>query len=39
MADFLILEDDKKSDSGNNVENNDNSKWVTLMDTINDFLM
>ncbi len=39
MADFLILEDDKKSDSGNNVENNEDTKNLTLMDTINDFLM
>ncbi len=39
MADFLILDDDKKSDSGNNVENNDNTKWSASMDAINDFLM
>jgi len=39
MADFLILDDDKKSDSGNNVENNDNNKWAASMDAINDFLM
>jgi len=36
MADFLILDDDKKTDSDNVVEN---VEWGSLMDKINDFLM
>ncbi len=40
MADFLILDDDKKSESDNNVQNtNDTNKQWTFIDKINDFVI
>ncbi len=39
MADFLILDDDKKSESGNNVENKNTGPSMTLMDKINEKLL
>lgn len=40
MADFLILDDDKKIESDNNVKNeNENTKQSSLMDKLNDIVM
>lgn len=39
MADFLILEDDKKSDSGNNVQQQKQTSNESLMDRINEKLL
>lgn len=40
MADFLILDDDKKTDSGNNVKNDNlKPKWADFMERINDLVM
>lgn len=39
MADFLILDDDKKSDSDNIVNNKNNSKNISFMDKLNELFI
>jgi hypothetical protein len=39
MADFLILDDDKKSESDNNVKHQSSGPSMTLMDRINEKLL